>query len=104
MSFATASSIAQRTAPQEFQAAGTHSGTAQTVPCNVAGNAANVAGNTWGIGHQRQFAIKAGRVGYAAGPFFRFHCSRRRDILIQGRGRSRGPVFRNDPACGEICG
>jgi hypothetical protein len=77
MSFATASSIAQRTGPQEFQAAGTHSGTAQTVPCNVAGNAANVAGNTWGIGHRLQFAIKAGWVGYAAGPFFGFHCALR---------------------------
>ena len=74
MSFATANSIAQRTGPQELQPAGTHSGTAQTVPCNVAGNAADVAANTWSIGHQQQFAIKAGWVGYAVGPVFRFHC------------------------------
>ena len=74
MSFATASSIANRTGPQEFQAAGTHSGTAQSVPCNAGGNAADVAGNTWGVGHRQQFAIKAGWVGYAAGPVFRFQC------------------------------
>lgn len=74
MSFATASSIAQRTGPQELQPAGTHSATPRVVPCNVAGAVADTAGNTWSVRHQRQFAIKAGWVGYAAGPFFRFTC------------------------------
>lgn len=74
MSSATADSVAQRTGPQEFQPAGTHSATAQAVPCNVASNAADVAGNTWGVGHQLQFTIKAGWAGYATGPLFRFHC------------------------------
>jgi hypothetical protein len=79
MSFATADSIAQRTGPQEFQPAGTHSGTARTVPCNVAYNAAGVAANTWSVGHRQQFAIKAGWAGYAAGPIFRFRCVLRGD-------------------------
>lgn len=78
MSFATANSIAQRTGPQEFQPAGTHSGTPQSVPCDVAAGVASTAGNAWSGRHQRQFAIKAGWVGYAGRPTFGFQCALRR--------------------------
>lgn len=78
MSVATASSIAQRTGPQEFQPSGTHSGTPQSVPCDVATGVASTVGNAWSGRHKRQFAIKAGWVGYAGGPTFGFQCALRR--------------------------
>jgi hypothetical protein len=74
MSLGTASSIADRTGRQELQPAGTHSGTPRSVPCNVAANAAGVAGNTWNSAHRKRFAIRAGWAGYAGGPMFRFRC------------------------------
>jgi hypothetical protein len=80
MSLATAKSIAQRTGPSEFAPAGTHSGTAQAVPCMVALSAAFAAGDKWGVSHQHAFAVTAGWVGYASGPQFSFHC------VLQGEG------------------
>lgn len=78
MSHATARSIAQRTGPNEFEPAGSHAGTAQSVPCNVAGSTASIAGNTWSEGRPTAFGITAGWMGYGSGPTFRFHCVLRR--------------------------
>ena len=77
MGFATANGIAQRVGPSEFQPAGTHGATAQAVPCNVALDVADRAGNRWGALNQRQFGITAGWAGYSGGPLFRFDCALR---------------------------
>lgn len=74
MGFATAYGIAQRVGPSEFQPAGTHGTTAQAVPCNVAFDVADRAGNRWGALKQRQFGITAGWAGYSGGPRFGFEC------------------------------
>jgi hypothetical protein len=74
MGFATASGIARRVGPSEFQPAATHGATAQAVPCNVALDVADRAGNRWGALEQRQFGITAGWAGYSGGPQFGFEC------------------------------
>jgi hypothetical protein len=74
MGFATASAIARRVGPSEFQPAGTHGATAQAVPCNVAVDVADRAGNRWGALKQRQFGITAGWAGYSGAFWFGFEC------------------------------
>jgi hypothetical protein len=76
MSFATASGIARRIGPGEFQPAGSHPSPA-SVPCNIALSASDVAGTRWSLQHVRRFGIRAGAVGYTGGPPFGFECALR---------------------------
>lgn len=99
MSSATASSIARRVGPSEFQPAGSHP-PAKDVPCVVASSVAYVAAESWSIHQAKDESVRVAWASYASGPSFgRFRCLASR---AGGKGVEETCLHRADRHAGAI--